>query len=167
MKQLIEPFGDGTVTLRLMEERDLTTILDWRNRDEARVWFKTSAKLSFESHKNWYDHYRNKNNDFFFLVEARAEPVGQCAIYDIDLDAGSAEIGRFLAAPNMDGHGYMTRCCSELVRFGTGTLNLPYLFLEVMEQNEKAIKLYKRCGFKEERRSGGLIRMGLRRGDLR
>ena len=84
MKRQIEPFGDGTVTLRLIEERDLKTILDWRNRDEARVWFKTSDKLTFESHKNWYDRYVNKDDDFFFLIEAGGKPVGQCGIYDVD-----------------------------------------------------------------------------------
>lgn len=163
MKRQIEPFGDGTVTLRLIEERDLKTILDWRNRDEARVWFKTSDKLTFESHKNWYDRYVNKDDDFFFLIEAGGKPVGQCGIYDVDRASGTAEIGRFLAAPDQAGHGYITRSCGELVRFGIKVLDLSYLFLEVMEQNAKAISIYRRCGFTEESRSGGLIRMGLRR----
>lgn len=165
MKQRIEPFGDGAVTLRLIEERDLQTILDWRNRDEARVWFKTSGKLSFDSHKSWYERYLIRNDDFFFLIEAGGEPVGQCSIYDIDRAAGSAEIGRFLVAPEKAGYGYITRSCGELVRFGTRILDLAYLFLEVMEHNDKAITIYKRCGFTEEGRSGGLVRMSLRRSD--
>lgn len=164
MKQPVEPFGDGVVTLRLVEERDLKTILDWRNRDDARVWFKTSEKLSFSSHKSWYEHYLAKNDDFFFLIEVGGQPVGQCAIYDIDRGAGSAEIGRFLVAPEKAGHGYITRSCEQLVRFGMTMLDLSYLFLEVMERNDKAARIYKRCGFREESRSEGLVRMGLKRG---
>lgn len=167
MKPLVEPFGDGTVTLRLVEERDLRTILDWRNRDEARVWFKTSDKLSLDSHKRWYERYLAKDDDFFFLVEADGAPVGQCAIYDIDRIAKSAEIGRFLVAPDKAGNGYITRSCEELIRFGTRTLDLPYLFLEVMEENVRAIRIYEHCGFSEEGRSDGLIRMGLTRNDPR
>lgn len=163
MKPLVEPFGDDTITLRLVEERDLETILDWRNRDESRVWFKTRDKLTFESHKNWYEHYCAKDDDFFFLVEADRSPVGQCAIYGIDRIAGAAEIGRFLAAPDKSGRGYMARSCEALVRFGIGTLNLSYLYLEVMSQNHRAIGIYKRCGFAEESRSDSLIRMGLGR----
>jgi RimJ/RimL family protein N-acetyltransferase len=162
MKPPVAPFGDGTVTLRLIEERDLTTILDWRNRDEARVWFKTSGKLSLDSHKRWYERYLAKDDDFFFLIEAGGTPVGQCGIYDIDRTCGSAEIGRFLVAPDKTGRGYITRSCAELVRFGTRMLGLPYLFLEVMERNDKAIKIYKQCGFTEESRSEGLMRMGFR-----
>lgn len=167
MKPLIEPFGDGTVTLRLVAEHDLKTILDWRNRDEARVWFKTSEKLSFDSHKRWYERYLAKDDDFFFMIEADGVPVGQCAIYDIDRVARTAEIGRFLVAPDKAGHGYITRSCEELIHFGTRILGLPYLFLEVMEQNDRAIRIYKQCGFVEEGRSGGLVRMGLTRNDPR
>ncbi|MDX8437985.1 GNAT family N-acetyltransferase [Mesorhizobium australafricanum] len=161
MKQHVAPFGDGTVVLRLVEERDLETILAWRNRDEARVWFKNSAKIAFDAHLAWYRSYLQKEDDFFFLVEADGEPVGQCGIYDIDKVSGRAEVGRFLVAPEMAGNGFIGRSCAEIIRFGTGFLNLSYLFLEVMEQNTKAIRLYARQGFVEESRSAGLIRMGL------
>ena len=163
MKRRIAPFGDGTIVLRLVERRDLETILEWRNRDDARVWFKTSDRLTLERHLAWYEGYLRRDDDFFFLVEADGRPVGQCGIYDIDGDAGRAEIGRFLVAPEMAGKGYITRSCAQLVRFGGEILNLPYLFLEVMEENTKAIRIYTRTGFVEEGRAGGIVRMGLMR----
>ncbi|PBB37611.1 GNAT family N-acetyltransferase [Mesorhizobium sp. WSM3868] len=144
-----------------MEERDLETILAWRNRDEARVWFKNSDKIAFDAHLAWYKRYLQKEDDFFFLVEANGRPVGQCGIYDIDKSSGRAEVGRFLVAPEMGGNGFIGRSCAEIIRFGTRFLDLSYLFLEVMEQNAKAIRLYGRQGFVEESRSDGLIRMGL------
>jgi diamine N-acetyltransferase len=159
MKPEIAPFGDRVVSLRLVEERDLQTILDWRNRDDARIWFKTSAKLSFESHNGWYQRYREKPDDLFFLIEADRRPVGQCAIYDIDEEGGTAEIGRFLVAPDMGKKGYITRACTELMSFGHRVLRIPYLFLEVLEHNERAIQVYVRCGFTEESRGKGLVRM--------
>ncbi|MBZ9740970.1 MULTISPECIES: GNAT family N-acetyltransferase [unclassified Mesorhizobium] len=166
MKPQIAPFGDGTIVLRLVEERDLKTILDWRNRDDARVWFKTSERLAFDQHLAWYNNHLKKDDDLFFLVEVDGHPVGQCGIYDIDHGAGSAEIGRFLVAPEMAGKGYITRSCSELVRFATDILKLPYVFLEVMEHNTKAIGVYIRCGFIEESRSNGFIRMSFTGGRM-
>ncbi|TPK07401.1 GNAT family N-acetyltransferase [Mesorhizobium sp. B2-5-7] len=163
MKPQIAPFGDGTIVMRLVEERDLKTILDWRNRDDARVWFKTSDRLAFDQHLAWYKSYFERDDDLFFLVEAGGQPVGQCAIYNINQNAGSAEVGRFLVAPEMAGKGYISRSCAQIVRFGTQFLKLPYLFLEVMEQNTRAIRLYTSKGFVEETRSSGLIRMGFDR----
>ncbi|QPC95309.1 GNAT family N-acetyltransferase [Mesorhizobium sp. INR15] len=147
-----------------MEERDLETILGWRNRDDVRVWFKTSDKITFTGHVAWYNSYLQKEDDYFFMVEADGKSVGQCAIYGVDIEAGSAEIGRFIVAPGMAGKGYISHSCAELMKFGTGVLNLSYLFLEVLERNEKAIRLYARRGFVEESRSGGLVRMGFAQG---
>ena len=167
MKRSIKPFGDDEIILRLVEKRDLEAILDWRNRDDARVWFKTSGKLSLESHQSWFDNYLQRDDDFFFLIEAGDQSVGQCAIYGIDHKTGAAEIGRFLAAPNWTGKGYIRRSCSALVRFGFEALDLSYLFLEVMERNVRAIDIYKRCGFREESRTNGLMRMSLSRNDTK
>jgi len=164
MKPKIEPFGDETITLRLAEERDLAAILDWRNRDDARIWFKTPDKLTMAGHRAWYAQYLKKDDDFCFVVEAEGRPVGLCGIYDVDTAKGTAEVGRFLIAPGHGGRGYMTRSCAALARFGIEALKLTYLSLEVMEKNYKALRIYMRCGFIEEARFDGLIRMGLKRG---
>lgn len=163
MKRRIEPFGDGVVTLRLVEERDLPMLLEWRNRDAARVWFKTSGILTMEGHQAWFSRYSENDDDFFFIAEVDDLPVAQCAIYGIDLEHGSAEVGRFLIAPGCSGAGHVTRACTQIVRFAGDKLHLSYLFLEVMENNARAIRLYERCGFREESRSDGSVRMGFQR----
>lgn len=162
MKRALPPFGSGPVRLRLAEARDLPTTLAWRNRDDARVWFKTPTLLSMENHAAWFGRYLEKDDDFLFIVEASGQPVGQASVYDIDWAAGSAEIGRFLVAPEAAGQGHISAACAELVKFCAGPLGLRYLFLEVLEGNERALRVYRRNGFAQESQGGGLIRMGLR-----
>lgn len=162
MKPAIQPFGDEVVTLRPMEETDLCEILEWRNRDAARVWFKNSDMISLANHQAWFARYLTTDDDFFFMVEADGAPVGQCAIYNIDRVGRSAEIGRFFAAPAQSGKGYIARSCKQLINFGLQNLGLNYLFLEVFERNARAAEIYRRCGFTEEGREGDIIRMGLR-----
>lgn len=160
MKRNIAPFGNDFVRLRPIEEKDLATTLSWRNRDEARVWFKNASLISLEQHRAWYQSYREKDDDFLFIVEANNKPVGQASVYGIDWDSLRAEIGRFLVAPDEGGKGYISQACGQLMRFCAETLGITYLFLEVFESNEKAIRVYKRNGFVEEQRYDGLIRMG-------
>ena len=163
MKRNLIAFGDGIVRLRLIEERDLETTLSWRNRDAVRIWFKTSDPIPLESHKAWFQRYLEKDNDFLFIVETPgdpARPVGQASVYDIDWEARSAEVGRFLVAPQEGGKGYMARACRALIDYCGGELGLDYVFLEVLECNERARRLYERNGFSEEDRHDGLIRMG-------
>lgn len=150
--------------LRLIEDGDLHETLSWRNRDEARVWFKTSTPLTYEQHSNWFhQRYQPNDNDFLFVVEAEGMLVGQASVYDINWHMRSAEVGRFLVAPAGAGKGYISRACAELLRICWSELDLDYVFLEVIESNERAIGLYKKHGFSEEQRYDGLIRMGLRK----
>lgn len=160
MKRNVAPFGNDVVRLRLIEEKDLETTLSWRNRDEVRVWFKTASLISLDQHRAWYQSYRKKDDDFLFVIEANHKLVGQASVYGIDWDSLRAEVGRFLVAPGEGGKGYISQACGQLVRFCAGTLGITYLFLEVFENNEKAIRVYKRNGFVEEQRHDGLIRMG-------
>lgn len=159
MKRAIAPFGNHAITLRLAEERDLPTTLAWRNRDDARVWFKTSDPLTMEQHAGWFRRYQDKDDDFLFVVEADGQLVGQAAVYDIDWSAGTAEVGRFLVAPEAAGRGLIGQACQLLVECCEKTLGLSYLFLEVFENNQRAIRVYDRNGFTEEKRYDGLIRM--------
>lgn len=160
MKRPIEPFGNDHIQLRLIEERDLPTTLTWRNEETSRIWFKTSTPLSFDQHMTWYRNYVSRTNDFLFVVEADARLVGQASVYGIDWEERTAEIGRFLAAPAERGRGLINQACEMLVKWCDAPLGLKYIFLEVLENNHRAINIYISNGFVEERRYNGLIRMG-------
>ena len=159
MKPSIQAFGNAHVRLRLISETDLEMTRDWRNRDDVRVWFKNSNPITAEQHRSWYSQYAVRDDDFVFVVEAEGRPVGQASVYGIDRAEGSAEIGRFVAAPEARGRGYIGFACGELLRFSGEELNLKHLFLEVKENNERAIKIYVRHGFQEQARAEGMIRM--------
>lgn len=159
MKPICPPFGNAVVQLRLITEADLETTVAWRNRDDVRVWFKNSQIITMDQHRAWFTQYAVKDNDFLFVVENENRPVGQASVYDIDWKKGSAEVGRFLVAPEAGGRGFISLACGELLQFCRHTLNLKSVFLEVKENNERAIRIYERNGFQEESRAEGMVRM--------
>lgn len=160
MKRKITPFGNEVVKLRLIEESDLETTLAWRNQDDARIWFKNSSQLTLEQHQAWFQRYRDKDDDFLFVIQAGGKLVGQASVYDIEWDKGRAEVGRFLAEPSSLGKGYIRQACNALIGLCSETLNLRYLFLEVIESNERALRIYQKNGFLLECRYGNILRMG-------
>jgi len=159
MKRPVQPFGNEVVRLRLLAEADLGMTMSWRNRDDVRTWFKNSQIITTDQHQAWFAQYSARDDDFLFVVEAQGRPVGQASVYGIDWRAGTAEVGRFLAAPEGTGRGYIGLACAELLRFCADTLHLKSVFLEVKEDNARAIGIYARNGFREEARAGGMIRM--------
>lgn len=165
MKRSLGQFDAGTIRLRLIEETDLPFTLAWRNRDDTRIWFKNSEPITPEQHQTWFHRYLGKEDDFVFVVEADGQRVGQAAIYGIDWSSGKAEVGRFVSAPDHRGRGYIRQACNLLTLISWNQLGLHYLFLEVLESNEVAKRIYAANGFKEESRAEGLIKMGLHRPD--
>jgi UDP-4-amino-4,6-dideoxy-N-acetyl-beta-L-altrosamine N-acetyltransferase len=146
--------------LRPLESRDLTEILSWRNREDARVWFKTCTPITEDQHLSWFKKYSESSDDYHYIVESDGRKVGQAAVYHINQSDGSAEIGRFLVAPEESGKGYMKHACAQLVSLCRQTFGLSYIYLEVFEKNTRAIRIYEACGFQTESVAKGLIRMG-------
>jgi diamine N-acetyltransferase len=159
MKRTIQPFGDDVISLRLIEERDLESTLKWRNNDAARVWFKSSEIIQLDQHRAWFNHYRYKSDDFLFIVEAEGSAVGQASVYAINWETRSAEVGRFLIAPNQSGKGYIRKTCGLLVDFCTENLGLNHLYLDVFETNSRAINIYENAGFSITSRIKNILRM--------
>lgn len=163
MKRAISVVRSDMVNLRLIEENDLEMTLLWRNRDEVRSCFKYSAVITPEQHLAWFKGYERKDNDFVFVVEAEGVVVGQVSVYGIDWDKGEAEVGRFLAAPGHSGKGYIRAACELLIELCWAELGLNYIFLEVFEHNDRAVRLYQALGFSKENSDSQLLRFGLSR----
>jgi len=164
-KRPLPPYSVQGVTLRPLAQDDLPLTLQWRNHDDARVWFKHSAKLSSEQHARWFDLYQAKDTDFVFIVESEGRPVGQAAVYGIDWATGSAEVGRFLSAPSARGQGHLFKACGVLVGLCREHLALRHLFLEVFATNQRAIRIYQGNGFRAVAQADGLLRMEQPLGD--
>jgi RimJ/RimL family protein N-acetyltransferase len=154
----------SNVRLRLLADDDLEMTLMWRNRDEVRRWFKQSDVISLESHRAWFTKHQLVDDAFMFVVEENETgvPVGQVSIYAIDREVGEAEVGRFIAAPGISGKGYMRDAISTLVHFAFSELRLQRVYLEVLSDNARAIRLYESLGFAKHGEHDGLVLMELR-----
>jgi len=139
----------ANVRLRLLAADDLAMTLAWRNRDEVRQWLGNAAELAMPAHQAWFRAHQALDNAFMFIVEDAftAAPLGQVSIYEIDREMGTAEVGRFIAAPGVSGKGLIREAIAALINFAFDEMNLNELLLLVMAHNHRAIKLYASLGF--------------------
>ncbi len=159
MKKPLPKLVTHGICLRPLRSDDLPLTLAWRNREEARIWFKNSAIISADMHGAWFKAYESKDSDYVFIIEAGQIPVGQASVYNIDMATGSAEIGRFLAAPEHSGKGHVNAACAALMTLCKDALSLRHLYLEVLPNNHRAIRLYEHHGFVTTQRQDQLLRM--------
>lgn len=166
-KRAVQPIESETVRLRLLEEADLEMTLGWRNQDEIRRWFYTSGVLTFEQHHNWVlNSYMPRDNDFIFVIESKSlgMPVGQISLYDIDFAKRRGEYGRVMIGdPAASGKGIAREATRLILRFAFETLGLDEVYLSVFANNERAIHLYKACGFLVDGQEDGSLKMSINR----
>ena len=119
-----------------------------RNDPRVNKYLFTDAHISKEEQENWYrKQLRDKKNPVF--IAFADVPVGYCQVKNIDYVNRSCELG-FCTAPEYQNKGYGTILVKELIKYVTEKLNMHRLYLEVFADNEKAIRLYERCGFRNE-----------------
>ena len=153
----------GRVRLRLLEEADLPMTLAWRNQDHIRRWFFTSHLITPDEHRAWYDNYRDRDDDYVFMIEETQtlkRPVGQLALSKIDWAAARAEFGRLMVGDSAaQGLGIGTAATRLLVNEALTAWRLQEVYLEVLQENIPALGIYRACGFHETARHGGVVAM--------
>lgn len=161
MKPIFEPFEAKGLRLRPLATEDLPLTLAWRNREGVRQQFIFSDVLTLESHQGWFRKYSEKSDDFVFVVQdsETGALIGQVAIYDVNPSTGRAEIGRFVVAKEAAGQGKMRRAIEALLMFARDRLRLSTAYLEVLQSNRHAARIYEKLGFVETGRHDGLIAM--------
>ncbi len=165
-KRSFPPIQTERIRLRLLEQRDLPLTLGWRNQEHIRRWFFHCEVIAFEDHAAWFERYRERDDEFVFLIEEAApphRPIGQASLYHIDWAEGRAEFGRLLIGePHAAGKGLAREATQALVDAAFARLGLGEVYLEVLAANARAIRVYLACGFRVKHDDGQVVRMNRR-----
>lgn len=162
-KPTVAPIAGPRVRLRPLAADDLPLTLAWRNQDEIRRWFVHSDRLTWEQHQSWFQRYVERDDDVLFLIEETHEirrPIGQVGLYGIDWIARAAEYGRVMIGDALgQGKGYAGEATALLLAFAFREWRLASIKLEVYADNERALRVYHRCGFESLALKDGLLQM--------
>ena len=144
---------EDDVSLQPVRREDAELLRRWRARDDVRVWFGDTSKISAEAQRSWIEKYLRKDNDAMFIISLRGNEsddcaVGAIALYDIDPGTGTAEYGRVMIGEDKArGRGVAEKASRLLCQWAVEELGLRRIVLWVMAKNHRAIDLYERIGF--------------------
>jgi RimJ/RimL family protein N-acetyltransferase len=142
----------GKVHLRKPEPSDVEALFAMKNDPEVnamlggftRGW--TRADLG-----RWVEfHAQHADEAFYVITDPTDRCLGHVAFYKIDHRVRSAEFAIVVGDKKSWGSGIGRACTSFMLKFGFEDLQLHRIYLEVLETNERARKLYESLGFKHE-----------------
>jgi len=87
-----------------------------------------------------------------FAIEAGGLFIGQCALFQFDPIARTAELGITIGDHAYWGRGYGREALTLLLGYGFRHHNLHRIWLTVNATNDRAMAAYRTCGFREEGR---------------
>ncbi|GJD35133.1 GNAT family N-acetyltransferase [Methylobacterium aerolatum] len=131
-----------------MEARHTQAVVRWRNEPEIARWFLTKHVFTAEGHLRWLEQAQQSGTDFNWVIEGPdGAPLGTIGLYDVDWQAGRAEIGRILVGEmSARGLGH-ARQAVEAILSAARDAGLREVHLVVKDENIGASKLYRSVGF--------------------
>jgi RimJ/RimL family protein N-acetyltransferase len=128
-------------------KNDADLMTKWRKKHVNS--FVTIFKPTVIGTKKWLqDCYFNNSEDIIFFVETVEKvPFGHLSLYNFDFSKNECEYGRVIKGANLGPKDSMKFASLELINWGFNILKLNKIYLEVFEDNFRAVKLYKKIGF--------------------
>lgn len=138
--------------LRRLEEKDLSTILEWRNHNDIRKYMVNTSIISYENHLQWFIRNQNRDDRHFFVFEYQEQLEGYVSFQQIE-NSKAHEWGFYIKPQAIKGMGSLLGQSSLELAFKQ--LNIDKIFGQVLSFNQKSIKFHHKLGFSQE----GLLRM--------
>ncbi|TMK21438.1 MAG: GNAT family N-acetyltransferase [Actinobacteria bacterium] len=143
--------SDGRrVSLRRVEPSDYEHILRWQNDPTVFRWMDYTRMFSLADIKESEERAAAEGHPF--VIEAEGRPVGRIGLNNFRPRDRLASLYIFVGDRDVQGKGYGREALTLLLAYAFDTLNLRMVELWTLGDNERAVHLYKRCGFTEEAR---------------
>lgn len=139
---------ESNISLRPLEMKDAPRMLEWmRNDDVTRYLNVGGSDTGMETVENFIRSTADESvNVHRAVVNADDTYLGTISLKNIDRDRKEAE---YAVAMHMDaiGTGASAKATEFICRLGFGELGLERIVLCVREENQRAVKFYKKTGF--------------------
>ena len=142
--------------LRPVDVRDAADIVDLR-RDPDRSQFIHETSPSVEAQTRWLEEYFRRDGDYYWAVERLADgrTEGFLGVYDVEAD--SAEWGRWVLRPGSLAAAESAWLVHEA---GFGLLGLDVLYSRTLSDNQAVVSFHARYGAETVRTLHGYARIG-------
>lgn len=158
-------FDGNKVRLREYRKEDIPIAIDYINEPEVKKYMLTVTPFPIPTHsqeKFIEGFITDKLERYAFAIETLEDGkyIGGCGLNNLDWKNSVVTVGIFIGDQNYWNKGYGTDAMKTFVSFIFKELNINKVKLATVSFNERAIRCYEKCGFKQE----GVLRQEIFKG---
>lgn len=129
---------------------DAEQFTEWLNDFDTTDYIGRSGSVTtLEGEKKYLESNSNTNVNFVIVTLNENKMIGTISLEDINTIHRTATLGIFIDDKEYRNNGYGTEAIRLILDYGFHYLNLNNIKLDLMGFNERALKCYQKCGFKE------------------
>ena len=138
------------IELNPVEIEDINILNKWKNDEEI---FKNLGggykPTSISQQKKWIESMTENTleNQRYMILSEEKEKVGFIGLYGISPIHRTCTLGIYIGEKEYWGKGIASRAYKALEKYAKEYLNIRKIRLEVVKENEKAVKSYQKLGF--------------------
>ena len=110
---------------------------------------RSYSTITLQEEKEYLEKEQNNKNVFAIIDLQTDKIIGSIGLHEINNINRTATLGIFIGNKEYWSKGYGSEAIQLILDFGFNYLNLNNIDLALMEFNQRALKCYEKCGFKE------------------
>jgi len=142
------------IILRALTESDIQTTLVWNNQQDIKELYAGHPfPVNIEMERDWFERIIKSNlptTVFGIELKVGKKLIGLTFLKNINLIHRKAEFAIYIGDETERGKGYSKEATLKTINFAFNQLGLNRTYLFVQSNNDAAIKLYEKTGFKIE-----------------
>ena len=132
---------------------DVEQFTEWLNDFNTTDYIgRSGASVTLDTEKEYLSRVSKDTATFVIVTLEDNKMIGTVSLEQIDDINRNATLGIFIGDKDYRDNGYGAEAIRLILEYGFRYLNLHNIKLDLMEFNERALKCYKKCGFKESGR---------------
>jgi len=130
-----------------LSKKEIKIVFQMRNDTRIRQWMYNTKPISFKEHISYIKSLKKRDDRVYFLLQKKKVPLGVVDLTNISKKEREAELGIY-ANPQLQGQG--TLLLQVILAYANTLLRFKKVYANVFMDNIKAVKLYKKVGFREK-----------------
>lgn len=142
--------NQDNLVLRPILRSDLEKLNKWKNDEEIFMFLGGGFNpQSIDQQSLWIDKIINiDDKNKRFIIEVDSEAIGLIGLYNIHNIYQNCEIGMYIGEKDFQGKGYAKDACNLIEKYAFEYLNMRKIKLFVVDDNSKALKFWRKLGYK-------------------